>query len=112
MENANQPGIFSNGKQPLPNATTVLVLGICSLVLTSACGIGLVLGIIGLVLGNKGRKLYKDNPSIYEGYGNLHAGWIMSIIGICLSALAIIISILWVVILGIANTNDWNNNWN
>jgi len=108
MENANQQNIFSEGKRPLPNATAVLVLGICSIVF-SCFFVGLVLGIIGLVLGNKGKKLYKEAPSMYEGFGSLNAGWIMSIIGLCLSGLYVIYWIIWVAIIGTAYAPIWQN---
>lgn len=109
MENANQPNkdsIFSNQKTTLPNATTVLVLGICSIVF-SCFFVGLVLGIIGIVLSGKGRKMYKEAPALYEGYGQLNAGFIMSIIGTCLGALYTIYWIIWVVILGTASASFW-----
>jgi hypothetical protein len=86
-------------KQPLPNSTAVLVLGICSIV-CSCFFIGLVLGIIGLVLAKPGRRLYKENPSAYEGYPNLNAGYIMSIIGTCLGGLYVIYWIIIVAIMG------------
>ncbi len=88
-------------KQMLPNATTVLVLGICSIVF--ACFfIGLILGIIGLVIASKPRKMYRESPDLYEGYSSLNAGYIMSIIGAALGGLSIIYWIIWVVILGSA----------
>ncbi len=68
-------------KQPLPNATAVLVLGICSIVVPLA---GLILGIVGLTLSTKGRKMHSENPELYGGFGLLNAGWIMSIIGTAL----------------------------
>ncbi len=86
-------------KQQLPNATAVLVLGICSIVF-SCFGIGLVLGIIGLVLASKGRKMYRDNPSLYDGYGSLNGGFITSIIGTCLGGIYAIYYIIIVAILG------------
>ncbi|HTA26928.1 MAG TPA: CCC motif membrane protein [Bacteroidia bacterium] len=86
-------------KQQLPNATAVLVLGICSIVF-SCFGIGLVLGIIGLVLSSKGRKMYRDNPSLYDGYGSLNGGFITSIIGTCLGGIYAIYYIIIVAILG------------
>ncbi len=88
-------------KQMLPNATTVLVLGICSIVF-SCFFIGLILGIIGLVLASKPRKMYRESPDLYEGYSSLNAGYIMSIIGAALGGLSIIYWIIWVVILGSA----------
>ncbi len=86
-------------KQPLPNATAVLVLGILSIV-CSCFFVGLVLGIIGLVLSKQGRRMYKENPSLYEGYSNLNAGYIMSIIGTCLGGLYVVYWIIIVAIMG------------
>jgi len=76
-------------KQSLPNATAVLVLGICSLVF-SCFLVGVILGIIGIALSGKGRKLYKESPELYDGYGSLNAGFIMSIIGTALGGLTIL----------------------
>lgn len=86
-------------KQQLPNATAVLVLGICSIVF-SCFGVGLVLGIIGLVLSGKGRKMYKENPSLYEGYGTLNGGFITSIIGTCLGGIYAIYYLIVVAFIG------------
>lgn len=80
-------------KQTLPNATAVLVLGICSIVF-GCFFIGLILGIIGIALASKGRKLYKDDPTIYDGYGSLNAGFIMSIIDTVIGGLYILYWIL------------------
>ena len=79
--------IFFDSRIPLPNSTTVFVLGICS-VLFCVC-IGLILGIIGLWLSREGRRLYKQTPHLYEGYGLLHAGYILSIIGTVLGGLSV-----------------------
>lgn len=106
MEPLNQP--HASGKIMLPNATTVLVLGICSIVV-GCFGIGLVLGIIGIVLAGKGRKMYKESPASYEGWGQLNAGYIMSIIGTCIGGLYVIYIIIWVVILGTASVAFWNS---
>jgi len=83
-------------KQVLPNATAVLVLGICSIVFGCLFA-GLVLGIIGIVLSSKGRNMYRQNPEAYEGYGQLNAGFILSIIGTCLGSLSIIY---WIIFAG------------
>jgi hypothetical protein len=78
-------------QQPLPNATAVLVLGICSIVVCGICGI------IGLVMGNNALKAYDANPSAYTetSLGNVRAGRICSIIGICLMGLALISMFFW-----------------
>lgn len=105
MEPLNHP--HSSGKVMLPNATAVLVLGICSIVF-SCMFVGLICGIIGIVLAGKGRKMYKESPASYEGWGQLNAGWIMSIIGMCLSGLYVIYWIIVVAIVGASATSIWN----
>ncbi|MGZ8537929.1 MAG: CCC motif membrane protein [Flavisolibacter sp.] len=100
MENQYQQQPFQP-KQPLPNATAVLVLGICAIVF-SCFFIGLICGIIGLVLAQKGRAMYRENPNLYEGYGQLNAGWIMSIIGVILGGLYVIYALIWGLAIGTA----------
>lgn len=89
MDTLNQPQPAGGSKQPLPNATVILVLGICSIVL-GCLFVGLVCGIIAVVLSGKPRKMYKENPAGYEGWGQVNAGYIMGIIGICLGGLYVI----------------------
>ena len=110
MENTNQPqkeNMFSNQKVMLPNATAVLVLGICSIVF-SCFFVGAILGIIGLVLGGKAKKVYKESPNLYEGYGQVNAGYIMSIIGTCLGGLYLIYWIVVVLMFGAASYSVWS----
>jgi len=83
-------------KQTLPNATAVLVLGICSIVF-GCFFIGLALGIVGIALSTKGRKLYKEDPTLYDGWGSLNAGFIMSIIGTIIGGLYIVY---WIIVGG------------
>ena len=89
----------NNRQEQIPNGTTVLVLGICSIVLTCLL-VGLILGIIGLVIGNKSKKIYAENPGRYEGFGTLNAGWVMSIVGVCLGGLYWMYFMVYIVILG------------
>jgi hypothetical protein len=96
-----------NQKETLPNATTVLVMGICSIVF-SCFFVGLILGIIGLALSGKGRNLYKQNPTAYQGYGALNAGFILSIIGTILGVLYVIYYIILVMIIGAAGFSVWD----
>ena len=99
MENFNssKEPFYGNPKIMLPNATAVLVLGICSIVFSC---VGLVLGIIGIVLASKGRKMYREAPHLYDGYGQLNAGYIMSIIGVCIGGLTVLYLIIGLLILG------------
>jgi hypothetical protein len=88
-------------KQALPNATAVLVLGICSIVF-GCFYVGFILGIIGLALSSKGRKLYRENPNDYVGYGSLNAGFIMSIIGTILGGIYVLWILFFATIFGMA----------
>jgi hypothetical protein len=89
-------------KEKLPNATAVLVLGICSIVF-GCFVVGMVLGIIGLVLAGKSKRLYKENPDKYEGYGSLNAGFVMSIIGTIIGSLYTIYWVIAVAFLGMSS---------
>lgn len=100
----NNPSQGNDYIQPsrinLPNSTTVLVLGILSIVFScwyfSVAGI--VLGILALVLARKDLLLYYSNKSLYSlsSYNNLKAGRICAIIGL---AVAIIFFIIFILIL-------------
>ena len=90
-----------NQKITLHNSTTVLVLGICSIVFSCILA-GLVLGIIGLVLSNKSKKIYNENPEYYEGYGNLNAGYVMSIIGTVLGGIGLLYWLVYLSVIGFA----------
>lgn len=82
-----------NGQAQLPNATAVLVLGICSIVTCFCYGVpGIVCAIIALVLGKKGLEAYRASPDSYtpSSYNNLKAGRICAIIGLILSFLFLI----------------------
>lgn len=62
-------------------AIASMVLGIISVVLWSAMGIGVICGIIGLSLGYSTKKLIKESQKL-EGIKMANAGVILSIIGI------------------------------
>jgi hypothetical protein len=78
--------------QKLPNAQTVLILGIISVVGTCCCTglIGIICGLIGLSKYKHDKLLYDKNPSQYSDYGNLNTGRILCIIGLSLGALQVI----------------------
>ena len=98
----DQPNLLTpnfNQAPTLPNATTVLVLGIISIVGAFCYGIGIILGIIGLVLANKDRKLIDANPDTFShgSVSNLRAGRICSIIGIVVGAIFLIVIALYLI---------------
>ena len=87
----------------LPNATTILVLGILSIVACWCFGlIGLIMGIVALVMAGKAGREYNENQGQYSesSYKNMQAGKICAIIGTCLSAIAFIYYIVYFLIIG------------
>lgn len=88
-------------KRELPNATTVLVLGIISIILSFCYGIfGIVLGIIALVLSNKDLRLYNANPELYTGIQNLRAGRTCGIIGLSIGSLFFLFLMAYLIFIG------------
>ncbi len=91
------------GRPELPNATTILVLGICSLVGCFCYAIpGLVCSIIAMVLAAKAKKLVALNPDMYsEGsIKNMNAGRVCALIALILSALYLLIGTVYLIIFG------------
>jgi hypothetical protein len=113
-----QQSIFSNPQgggfqQPVPNATTVLVLGIISIAICWLLGIfGLACGIIALILGGKSMAAYRSNPQMYSNasYNNLKAGRVCAIIGTILSGLYVIYYLL--VLANVVNYSSYYSSWN
>jgi hypothetical protein len=103
----NGKDLFSGSRLPLPNGTTVFVLGICSVLFSCFC-VGLILGIIGLFMSREGRRMYKDAPHLYEGYGLLNAGYILSIIGTCLGVLSVFYYIILIIFQAGYGRGFWN----
>ena len=106
-------GIFNDrnslGNEPLPNATAVLILGICSIVSCCCYGVpGLLCGIIALVLANKDMALYRVHPQRYKpgSLSNLKGGKICAIIGLILSVLFFIMIIMVIVTVGWATLSN------
>lgn len=78
-------------QQKLPNSTTVLILGIVSIISCCCYGvIGIITGVVALVLYKKDAQLYRQHPEQYTGFDVLKAGRILAIIGIVLSVLYIV----------------------
>lgn len=93
--------LFSSGQQSLPNATTVLVLGILSIVICFICGI------IALIIASGDKRLYEQNPGMYttSSYDLIKAGRICSIISLCLWGMGIVFYVF--VILIFVSTGVW-----
>ncbi len=88
---------YTHGQQPLPNATSSMVLGILSLVFCIFYGVlAVVLGGIGFYLAQQDRKLLAINPELYtaQSIGNHRAGRVCSLIGLIMGGLFIIIAVL------------------
>lgn len=108
---------FNNGNgnfmvSKLPNATTVLVMGIISILGCCCYGIiGIVCGIIGLVLAKKDTALYQQNPTAYNNYSNLNTGRILCIIGLVISSIAFISNIVLIAIYGFDGIQEMQQQW-
>lgn len=90
----------------LPNANTILMLGIFSIVIGFCCGffalVGLILGIVALALSPKSIEMYEADPSKYteSSYKNITAGRICAIIGIVISGLLMLAGLAYLAIVG------------
>ena len=98
--------------QKLPNATTTLVLGICSIVGCCCCLMyipaGLICGIIALIISAKDEKLLKENPDGYSDAGNHKAGRICAWIGISIFVATLLITIISYIFYGVAQFSEYN----
>ncbi|GAB4507861.1 MAG: CCC motif membrane protein [Allomuricauda sp.] len=84
-------------QQPLPGASTVLTMGILSIVLTLFCcgPFGAIFSIIGLVKAKSADQLYQANPENYTDYSNVKTGKILSYIGLALAVVSLVLTILY-----------------
>lgn len=89
--------------QKLPNAQTVLILGIVSIVGTCCCTglIGVICGLIGLNKYKSDKLLYDQNPTEYSDFNNLNTGRILCIIGLALGAIQLIYTIFLLATVGV-----------
>lgn len=89
--------------QTAGRATTVMVLGIVSLVMMFTCGLGFVTAIIALVMAPGAKREIAESGGRLTGESQVRAGSIMSWITLGLTALAVL---LFAVIIGIAVSVD------
>lgn len=90
------PPPLGGSPQPIPNATAIMVLGICSIVL---CGLGPILGTIALIMGRNAKQEYESKPGYYDpgSYTSVKAGRTCGIVGVCIGTLSWIIAIVYFV---------------
>lgn len=84
-------------QQPLPGASTVLTMGIISVVGALVCcgPFAAIFSIIGLSKAKSARQLYMENPGLYSGYESVNTGRILSYVGLGLSLVMLVIVILY-----------------
>ena len=87
------PGYPPGGQRTSGKATTVLVLGIASLVLLFTCGIGVIPAIVALCLAPGARREVAASGGLLGGEGQIKAGQICSWITVGLTILGIIVVI-------------------
>lgn len=84
-------------QQPLPEASTILTMGILSIVLTLFCcgPFGGIFGIIGLVKAKTAERLINENPGQYTDVSNVKTGKLLSYIGIAFAVIYLFLVILY-----------------
>jgi len=84
-------------QQSLPGASTVLTMGILSIVGSLFCcgPFGAIFSIIGLVKAKTAEQLYQQNPENYSDYSNVKTGKILSYIGLALAIISLVFIILY-----------------
>ena len=104
----------SGGTGAVPNATSVLVMGIISIATCWLFGIpGVILGIIAIMMHKKDKALYQTNKPKYEqSFKNSKAGLVCAIIGLSLSALIFLYYLVVFLFIAIAGTAASAGNYN
>jgi hypothetical protein len=97
---------YPTGPSTSNRAVTVMVLGIASLVLFFACGLGLVLAIVALVLAGGAKREIDESGGALGGAGMVTAGRITSWITIGLTIAATIFIIVLAVAGAFSTSSD------
>ena len=99
-------------QQPLPGASTVLTMGILSIVGSLVCcgPFAIIFSIIGITKAKSITRLYQGSPESYSGYESVNTGRILSYIGLALSLVMLVIIILYFgAIIAIITTSSYND---
>lgn len=86
--------------QKLPNANTILILSILSVITCCLYGVvGIVLAIVALQKAKKEEQLYWESPGQYQSLGTIQAARVIAVIGITLSTIYLIFTLyIWIVV--------------
>jgi hypothetical protein len=101
-----QPGYAPYGAPPVTTsskATSVLVLGIVSLVMLFTCGLGFVTAVIALVMVPGARREIAESGGRLAGESQVRTGAILSWVTLGLTALAVVVL---AVVIGVAVSVD------
>ncbi len=85
------PGGYAAVPQHASRATTVLVLGIASLVLVLSCGIGIIPAVIALVMSGGAKREIEQSAGRLSGLGMVTAGRVTSWITVGLFTVGVIV---------------------
>lgn len=99
-------------KKALPNSTTILFLGIFSILTCCCYGLpGLIFSIIAVIMSKKATAIYNENKDLYteSSFKTMNAGKICGIIGLCFSSLYFIYLIFLLIAGGVSAISDLNN---
>ncbi|WP_420602373.1 CCC motif membrane protein [Flagellimonas sp.] len=99
-------------QQPLPGASTVLTMGIISVVGTIFCcgPFGIIFSIIALVKAKTANQLYLETPENYSDYSSVKTGKILAYVGLALSLVYLLFFILYFgfIMAMIAGSGEWS----
>lgn len=90
-------------QQKLPNATTIIVLGIFGYLCCCFAGTGIIPAGIAFFMARKSEKIYAENPELYDNISQIKTGKIVALVALILSALVLI---RWIYVL---STGDWDD---
>lgn len=101
-------------QQPLPGASTVLTMGIISIIGSLVCcgPFGAIFSIIALVKAKTANQLYLQSPESYTDYSNVKTGKILAYIGLALSLISLVLIIMYFgFIIAMITAGEWSGNY-
>lgn len=101
-------------QQPLPGASTVLTMGIISIIGSLVCcgPFGAIFSIIALVKAKTANQLYLQSPESYTDYSNVKTGKILAYIGLALSLISLVLIIIYFgFIIAMITAGEWSGNY-